>query len=96
MISVTDKAVEVLDNLRADAVASSGETPEEISEPVLRLVIQGNQASITLDAPTAEDQVVARDNHTVLVIDQELATALDGATIDIVDTPEGQRLAISS
>ncbi|MGB6837782.1 MAG: hypothetical protein WBF66_08770 [Dehalococcoidia bacterium] len=86
MLTVTEHASELL-----------GEIQKNRDEPekTLRLVKQGEQYELSFDEAQEGDQVVTHQEETVLLIDAELSTALDGITIDRTDTPQGPRLTMS-
>jgi len=48
--------------------------------------------TLTIDVEEPGDQVVKHEGSKVLLVDKELASALQGTIIDIEDTPEGPRL----
>jgi len=88
MLTVTEKAAVTLrDTLDA-------ESDEEAH--VLRLAASAQGFGLTMDEERDGDQVVTHDERKVLVIAHDVVQALDGATVDAVDTPEGQRLVIQS
>jgi Fe-S cluster assembly iron-binding protein IscA len=66
---------------------------EQISAPegqVLRLdPVAEQQIGLVAGVPQGDDQVVERDGADVLHISAMVSEALDGATIDRVDTPQG-------
>ncbi len=86
MLNVTDKAVtwfsETLDANR------------ENDSDVLRLSQAAGGMEMAIDQEQDGDQVIEHDERKVLVVERQLADALDGATIDIVDSPEGRHLAL--
>lgn len=87
MITVTDKAV--------DALAKSLDSSEASDEQSLRLARnQEGEFGLTIDEERSGDQAVKQSEKTILVIDENVSTALDGATLDVVDLPEGQRLTL--
>jgi Fe-S cluster assembly iron-binding protein IscA len=88
MLNVTDKAAALLHD--------SLEVSKNSEEDVLRLTRSGQGLALTLDEEREGDQVVLHDEQKVLVIQPEIAQALNGATIDAVNTPDGERLAIQS
>lgn len=94
MVKVTEQAKQALDDLRTDALSRIPKETELKRDPALRLVIQGTQAGLALDYPEEGDQVVEHNGHPVLVIDQVVGRVLDGTTVDVTDTPEGERLTI--
>ncbi|MEX2374043.1 MAG: hypothetical protein WD942_00435 [Dehalococcoidia bacterium] len=86
MLQVTEAAVEQLNELleNADAGESQG----------IRLVQNEAGVALQIDLPQEGDQVVAAGDRPVLLIGPELSTALDGATLDTVETPEGNQLKL--
>ncbi|MGQ9674648.1 MAG: hypothetical protein ACUVX1_03170 [Chloroflexota bacterium] len=94
MVKVTDQAKRALDDLRSDAMSKLPQEGEAKEEPTLRLIIQGSQAGLALDYPQQGDQVVEHNGHPVLVVDPMVGQVLDGTTVDVTDTPEGERLRI--
>ena len=62
----------------------------------LRLVMeQTGQLSLVLDGEGYGDQVVEHEGAKVLLISPELAPIVDGVTIDVQDTADGPKLAVS-
>lgn len=88
MLTVTDKAAATL----RDTIDAN--TSEEAQ--VLRLALSDQGFGLTMDEERDGDQIVTHEERKVLVIGQDVAQALDGATVDAVDTPEGQQLVIQS
>jgi iron-sulfur cluster assembly protein len=83
MIHVSDAAQELFEQMS---------TPEG---QVLRLdPTAGQQISLVVGEPERGDQVVERNETDLLHISAMVSQALDGATIDRVDTPEGPRLGV--
>lgn len=94
MVFITDEATAVLDDIRNQAIEQMDQIPDGVAEPGLRLLIQEDQAALTLDVPHASDQVLERDGHPVLLIDPEVGSLIDGATVDIQHATDGDRLVI--
>src|ERR687893_1220600 len=88
MITVTQEAKELFLNI---------EYPDDT---VLRLdpVVDQNtgetQIGISAGEPMSDDQVVKHDGGAVLHIAGPVSEALDGSTLDAVDTPEGPGIGI--
>jgi len=88
VIIVTDRAKEELKKALSDAEAEPGVG--------LRLDASApGQFGLVPDRERGGDQVVEHEGTPVLYLSEELSSALDGATIDCRDTPEGQQLVIS-
>lgn len=94
MISVTDQAKEMLDGILTEALDKVPQQGDGQPEPGLRLIVAQGQAGLTLDYPTDEDQVVEERGHQVLIMDPLISQALDGSTIDVVHTDDGDLLSI--
>jgi iron-sulfur cluster assembly protein len=90
MITVTEQAKELFLNV---------EYPDDT---VLRLdpVVDQNtgetRIGISVGEPISDDQVVEHDGETVLHIAAPVSKALDGSTLDAVDTPEGPGIGINT
>jgi iron-sulfur cluster assembly protein len=90
MITVTEEAKELFLNvdypdgtvLRLDPVVdhNSGTT----------------QIGISAGEPMGDDQVVEHDGEAVMHIAAPVSEALDGSTLDAVDTPEGPGIGITT
>ncbi len=87
MINVTEKAV--------DALANSLDSTEATPEQSLRLALtpQG-EYGLAVDEQREGDQVIKQEERPVLLVAEEVSTALDGAVLDVVDSAEGQRLTL--
>jgi Fe-S cluster assembly iron-binding protein IscA len=94
MLNVTETARGMLDGILTDALGRMDTSQIEVSEPGLRLVISEGQAGLTLDFPQEGDEVVEENGHPILIVDQMIGEALDGATIDVEKSDEGDRLTI--
>jgi iron-sulfur cluster assembly protein len=90
MITVTEEAKELFLSI---------EYPDDT---VLRLdpVVDENtgetQIGISAGEPMSDDQVVERDGEAVLHIAGPVSQALDGSTLDAVNTPEGPGIGITT
>jgi len=90
MITVTEEAKERFLNL---------DYPDDT---VLRLdpVVDQNtgvtEIGISVGVPMSDDQVVEHDGEAVLHIAGTVSEALDGSTLDAVDTPEGPGIGITT
>jgi iron-sulfur cluster assembly protein len=90
MITVTEEAKELFLNV---------EYPDDM---VLRLdpVVDQNtgetQIGISAGEPMSDDQVVERNGEAVLHIAGLVSRALDGSTLDAVDTPTGPGIGITT
>jgi Fe-S cluster assembly iron-binding protein IscA len=102
MISVTDRAKDLLYGVLQEA-EEQVELPDE-EEMGIRLApanmsenggSQQVELGLGLDRPQEGDQVFEHNGKKILIFDEAVSDLLDGATIDAVDTPEGQRLTIS-
>ena len=90
MITVTEAAKELFLNV---------DYPDDT---VLRLdpVVDQNtgepQIGISAGEPMSDDQVVEHNGETLLHIAAPVSEALDGSTLDAVDTPEGPGIGITA
>ncbi len=88
MLNVTDKA--------AASLKESLDLSRKSDSDVLRLTPRAEGFGLALDEEREGDQVVAHEGSSVLVIQADLSQELDGATVDLVDTPGGEQLIIKS
>jgi Fe-S cluster assembly iron-binding protein IscA len=84
MLNVTERAADMLQQKLIEHGDDSAE--------VLRLQRQDAGIGLAIDREAEGDEVVEHDGRPLLAIDSDLARELDGAKIDLVDTPEGPRL----
>lgn len=90
MVTVTDRAKTFL----AQALDSARQK-EEQDDICFRLVRNDeNTLGIVVGKPTKSDTQFAQDDATILVMDEEVSTTLDGRTVDLVETEAG-RVALS-
>lgn len=69
----------------------------KVDEPTagLRLNVSSpGEFGLSIDVEEAGDQVFEHEGLKVLLVEQGLATSLEGVTIDFQDTSEGSRLVI--
>jgi hypothetical protein len=92
MVNVTSDAIELLDELRADAVEQTGQPSE--GEPALRLVAEGGEFGLTIDTPSRGDQVIEREGHPVLLVNDKVTDEVGDVTIDVEVDDEGKHLVI--
>ncbi len=66
--------------------------------PVISLDQETGATQIGLSAgePMSDDQVVEHNGETLLHIAAHVSEALDGSTLDAVDTPEGPGIGITA
>ncbi len=74
MIAVTERAAMALEELRLSSNATEGQAP--------KLVAADNHLGLMLGAPSPGDQVLSRRDEPLLIVDGEVAVALDGVAID--------------
>lgn len=91
MLTVTESAKQLLkETLQAhtdDPEIGLRLSPREPGEP--------GQLGIVLDREAEGDQVVEHEGAKVLLVASELAPAVDGVTLDIQETTDGPKLAVS-
>lgn len=78
MLFVTDRALTVLSEMRA----SSDATPEE---SILLYLEPDGSLGLGLAEIEEGDNVIEQDGTVVVIVTDDLAQALDGLTLDIVD-----------
>ena len=87
MLAVTERAKEKLKSI----LLSKVDNPQA----ALRLTATGQgQLGLMVDVETPGDEVVEHQGSKVLLIEKELATRLEGTTLDVEDTPDGPELAV--
>lgn len=86
MLNVTEAAIEQLTEMldQADAGTSQG----------IRLVEDEGEVGLRVDEPRGGDQVISAGERPVLLLEAHLLAALDGATLDAVDMPDGKQLTL--
>jgi Fe-S cluster assembly iron-binding protein IscA len=82
MVTVTTEAAEYLKTV----------IEHQEDERPLRIIFEDNQPALQFDDEQDGDQIVEHDGAPVLLLDETAQGALDGLTMDRVDTPEGPRL----
>jgi len=87
MFTVTDRAAQVL----REILTSHATAPDE----ALRLApMAGGGFGLVVDVEREGDEVIQSEGATLLLLDEEVSSALDGVTLDCVDTPQGVRLTL--
>ncbi len=85
MLTVTDKAAQYIH-----------ETLKKESAPgAFRIVNTEEGYRFTLDEAKEGDQVFEQEGENYLLLDTEVGEALSNATLDVHETPQGPRLALS-
>ena len=85
----------VSENAKEELKRISGEVLEK-PESKLRLVANPEgQLGLAADEEREGDQIVEHEGNSILLIGQELSTALDGLGIDYQDADEGPRLVLT-
>jgi len=85
MLAVTERAKQELKKILA----------AHVDYPMAGLRLSKSESdrfALNIDVEEPGDQVVKYEGSKVLLVDKELASALQRTTIDIEDTPEGPRL----
>lgn len=47
-----------------------------------------------IDVEREGDEIIQKEGSNLLFLDEDTSTALDGVTLDYIDTPEGARLTL--
>jgi len=86
MIDVTERAKQELKKILSS----------KVDNPLagLRLSTSGGQFAFSIDVEMPGDQVVEYEGSKVLLVEGELATRLEGHTLDIEDTADGPGLVL--
>ena len=88
MIDVTERAKQELKKILSS----------KVDNPLagLRLITSGprGQFGFSIDVEMPGDQVVDYEGSKVLLVESELATRLEGHTLDMEDTAEGTQLVL--
>ena len=90
MITVTEEAKKLFLNV---------ERPEGTIlrlDPVIDQNTGETQIWLAAGEPRGDDQVVERDGEDLLYIAAPVSEALDGSTMNLVDTPDGPAIGISA
>lgn len=86
MLSVTNAAVKELSGLLEQTEAERSQC--------IRLIQQDDALALQVDEPQEGDQIVSDSDRPVLLVDANLASALEGSTLDAVDTQDGPQLML--
>ncbi len=87
MVSVTDRAAAVLARTLRNGQASA--------DLGFRVIPSGpGEIALAIDEARAGDQVVRHRDQTVLLVDEWVARALEGAVLDIEEQAEGASLTL--
>ena len=88
MINVTKRAKQELKKLLSQKV--------DWPQACLRIIDRGQGIiGLGIDIEAPGDRIVEYEGARVLVVEPELANNLQGVTIDVDDTPDGNELVIS-
>jgi Fe-S cluster assembly iron-binding protein IscA len=63
-------------------------------DEVLRIEESDEGLALAIGKEREGDETYQHQDRTVLALDRSVASALDGATIDVVDTDDGRRLVL--
>jgi Fe-S cluster assembly iron-binding protein IscA len=89
MLEVTERAKQELKKI----LSANTDEPSAC----LRLTAnEQGQLGLSIDVERDGDQAIEHEDSKVLLVEKELADALEGITIDAEDTPEGTKLVVSS
>ena len=72
-------------------VLERSSTPEATA---IRIEIEGDTLTSRLDVARPGDATFDHDGRKVLVLDQHVSQLLDGSTLDLQPTPEGDKLVL--
>lgn len=74
--------------------SNAGDLAPEAPQLGFRLVAEGAELGLALDAPREGDRVVEQDGLSVLILDSAASELVKDLTLDVAETPEGTRLAL--
>jgi hypothetical protein len=86
MLTVTDKALELLAGVVDRAQASEG--------AAVRIVARPERWGIEMDQMQPGDEAFEHDDRTVLILDADVSESLQDMTLDADTTPEGLKLRL--
>lgn len=102
MISVTDRAKDLLyevlqqaeqqGGIEADTDVAIRLAPTSVTEDTAHPEVE---LGLGLDQPQDGDEVIEHNGKKVLLVDASTKDLLDGTTLDVVDTPDGQQLTVT-
>ena len=75
MITLTERAILALDELRMKSEPPAGEA--------VKLVASGNQIGLTTAPPCQGDQVIQLHDEPLLIVDRDIAEAVNGVPVAI-------------
>jgi len=87
MLNVTEPAANLLHKTLEHKAEDDG---------ILRLTRSGEGLGLVVDMEKEGDQIVAHDGRNVLAVDPDLSRELEGVVMDLVEAPEGPRLAMTA
>ena len=90
MVTVTAQAAE---KIRGDLQAAR--TEPEVGIRLIPSPSIPNQIQMVLDKEKEGDQIVASEGVKILLLDPEIAQALEGMVIDYEETPQGGKFTLS-
>jgi hypothetical protein len=73
------------------AVLDRANAPEEAA---IRLALEGDTLISKLDKPRPGDAMYDHDGRKVLVMDERMSRLLDGSTLELQPTAEGEKLVL--
>jgi Fe-S cluster assembly iron-binding protein IscA len=88
MLTVTDRAAQFL--------REKLDHKEEGLPDALRIVQTEDGFQLTLDNPKDGDQVIEQEGHSILLVDTAVGQALEEATLDLQESPQGSSLVLTA
>ena len=85
MITVSPAAKELLTRLLEEK-----NTPQS---EAARLIFNQDNLTVEIDGPRSGDTAIDHEGRVILLLDEEAADILSDNTLDVMDTPEGPKLA---
>jgi Fe-S cluster assembly iron-binding protein IscA len=85
MLYVTDQALAALNAMREDSDASDGES-------ILLYLEEDGSLGLALAEIEEGDNVIEQDGRVVVIVAEDLAQALDGMTLDVSVSDDGEEI----
>jgi Fe-S cluster assembly iron-binding protein IscA len=94
MLNVTSQARVELLAMLVQTLEQMPATPNEGEDIAFRIVSSEGALGLALDATREGDTTIDHDGFSVLLVDAATSDALDGLTLDIVETSQGRSLTL--
>jgi Fe-S cluster assembly iron-binding protein IscA len=82
MLQVTERALDILEELRDASQAGDG-------EGILLYRETDGSLNLAVATPGAGDQIFSRDGRVIIIVSEDLSQPLDGLVLDFVEGADG-------